>query len=86
VFNETNARSCNNARMDTPTEITGYLSKDDARSYTGLSTRLLDLAVARRQLRAFKVGKRVLFLRADIDAFVQQHAIGAIGCDLEERA
>ena len=53
-----------------------YLSKNEAATYTSLSTRMLEGAIARHQLRAFRVGKRVLFLRADLDDFIQRRPIG----------
>lgn len=59
-------------RMVTTNAEVGYLTKDAARTYTSLSPRLLDYAVAQGRLRAFRVGKRVLFSREDLDEFVRQ--------------
>jgi excisionase family DNA binding protein len=55
----------------------GYLTKDAARAYTSLSPRTLEYAVSEGKLRAFKVGKRVLFAKEDLDRFIRQKQAGA---------
>lgn len=54
----------------------GYYTKDGARAYTGLASRTLEYAVSQGRLRAFKVGKRVLFAREDLDRFIRQQTAG----------
>jgi excisionase family DNA binding protein len=55
----------------------GYYTKDAAKAYTNLSSRTLEYTVAEGKLRAFRVGKRVLFAREDLDRFVRQKQAGA---------
>lgn len=61
----------------TSTIESGYLTKELARLYTSLSPRTLEYAVAKGQLRAYRVGKRILFAREDLDRFVRQKHAGA---------
>ena len=63
--------------MNTRTTEQGYLTKETAKFYTGLSPRTLEYAVSGGRLRAFKVGKRVLFAREDLDRFIRQRQVGA---------
>jgi excisionase family DNA binding protein len=55
----------------------GYYTKEAAKLYTSLSQRTLEYAVSRGKLRAFKVGKRVLFAKEDLDRFIRQREAGA---------
>jgi len=61
----------------------GYLNKRDAATYTAVSQRTLDYAVARGELRAFKLtltGSRphkVLFRKQDLDIWIQRQRAGA---------
>ncbi len=57
-----------------------YLTKAQAQIYTGLSERSLDYARERGELTFYKHGKRVLFKKADLDAWMERHRAGA---DLE---
>lgn len=50
-----------------------YLTKIQAQTYTGLSERTLDYARERRELTFYKHGKRVLFKRSDLDAWMERH-------------
>jgi len=55
-----------------------YLTKAQAQTYTGLSERTLDYARERGELGFYKLGKkRVLFKRADLDAYIERHRVGA---------
>lgn len=54
-----------------------YFTKPQAQIYTGLSERTLDYARERGELPFFKVGKRVLFSRGDLDAYLKRHLVGA---------
>jgi excisionase family DNA binding protein len=54
-----------------------YLTKQQAQTYTGLSGRTLDYAREREELVFYKHGKRVLFKRADLDAWMERHRAGA---------
>jgi len=53
-----------------------YLTKQQARLYTGLSERYLDQAREKGELDSYKVGKRVLFARASLDAYLERHHVG----------
>lgn len=53
-----------------------YLTKAQAQTYTGLSERTLDYARERGELPFFRVGKRVLFKRSEIDAWLEKHRVG----------
>jgi excisionase family DNA binding protein len=50
-----------------------YFTKTQARIYVALSERTLDYARARKELQFFKIGKRVLFKKSDLDAFIERH-------------
>lgn len=50
-----------------------YLTKAQAQLYTGLSERTLDYARERQELGFYKHGKRVLFKREDLDAWMERH-------------
>ena len=54
-----------------------YLTKAQAQLYTGLSERTLDYACEREELTFYKHGKRVLFKKADLDAWMERHRAGA---------
>lgn len=55
----------------------GYFTKEQAKAYTGLSVRTLEYAIADGRLTAYRVGKRVLFAKEDLDRFVRQKTAGA---------
>lgn len=50
-----------------------YFTKERARVYTSLSLRTLDYARERQQLTFYKVGKKVLFKKSDLDAFLERY-------------
>jgi excisionase family DNA binding protein len=52
--------------------LDGYLSKQEAQEYTSLSLRTLDYAKERGELPVFKVGRRVLFKRSDLDRWLER--------------
>ncbi len=54
-----------------------YLTKQQARLYSGLSERTLDYARERGELKWYKVGKRVLLKKSDLAAYVERHRAGA---------
>ena len=58
-----------------------FLTKAQATVYTSLSARSLDYARERQEIPFYKKGKRVLFKRADLDAWMERHRAGA---DLEK--
>jgi excisionase family DNA binding protein len=58
-----------------------YLTKAQAQIYTGLSERTLDYARERNELKFFRVGKRVLFRRGDLDVYIERHSAS---CDLDK--
>lgn len=49
-----------------------FLSIKDAAKYSSLSPRLLYQLVERREIRSFKVGKRIVLDINDLDAFIRQ--------------
>jgi excisionase family DNA binding protein len=53
----------------------GFLSKQDAAAYLSLSPRTLDNLVARGDLLAFKVTRKVLFRMRDLDALAERHRV-----------
>ena len=44
-------------------------------TYSGISRRELDYARAKGRLAYFKVGRRVLYSRADLDEFMRRHRV-----------
>lgn len=54
-----------------------FFTKEQARVYTSLSLRTLDYARERRQLKFYKVGKKVLFKKSDLDIFLEQFRASA---------
>ena len=54
-----------------------YYTKAEAADYTRHSPRTLDYAVERGELRAFKPGKKLIFLQNDLDAWIQRKCTGA---------
>jgi len=57
--------------------LQGYFTKLEAATYTRLSPRSLDYAREQGKLKAYCVGKRLLFSREDLDAFVRKQRVGA---------
>jgi len=53
-----------------------YLTKQQAQIYTGLSERSIDYAREKDGLTFFKYGKRVLFKKSDLDAWLERHRAG----------
>jgi len=49
-----------------------FLSIKDAAKYSSLSPRLLYQLVERREIRSFKVGKRIVLDINDLDQFIRQ--------------
>lgn len=54
-----------------------YLTKQQAHFYSGLSERTLDYARQRGELDSYKIGKRVLMKKSDLDAYLERHRAGA---------
>jgi len=52
-----------------------YLGKKNASAYTGLSTRALDYAKAKGQLQYYRVGRKVLFRKDDLDTFMRRFRV-----------
>lgn len=55
------------------------LSKRDAAIYTSVSTRYLDLCVARGELRKTKMGSKTLFRVAELDRWLRQNEVATAG-------
>lgn len=51
------------------------LTKAEAVEYTRLSRATLDRLMKSRELRHMKVGKKVLFRKCDIDAFLKKRLV-----------
>lgn len=43
----------------------------EAADYLGVSRRFVDRLAATKQIRSFKLGRRLMFDRADVDEFVE---------------
>lgn len=56
-----------------------YLSVQEAAEYLRLRPQTLYNKISRRELPHFKVGNRVLFDRAQLDAWVRGHAVAPAG-------
>jgi len=70
--------------MDTrQTPGDGFFSKQQTAAYLSLSVRTIDNLIARGELTAFRVTRKLLFRKRDLDALVERHRIGA---DLERIA
>ncbi len=54
-----------------------YLTKPHAAAIFDLKVRALENAVRAGQIRAFKIGKKVLLERASIDEWIRSHEITA---------
>jgi excisionase family DNA binding protein len=52
-----------------------YLTKSKAQTYTGLSERSLDYARRRHELGFYKHGKRVLFKKSELDAWLERYRV-----------
>ena len=64
--------------MDTQKTLDGFLAKKEAAAYLSLSPRTLDNLVARGDLPAFKVTRKVLFRRRDLDALAERHRVRSL--------
>ena len=54
-----------------------FFTKQEAATYTGLSQRKLDYSISRGELVAYRVGRRVLVARENLDEFIRRHQINA---------
>ena len=64
--------------MDTKqTPSDGFLSKQQAAAYLSLSVRTIDNLMARGELAAFRITRRVLFRKRDLDLLAERHRVGA---------
>jgi len=52
-----------------------FLSKNEVTAYLKISLTTLDRLIKRRALPFVKIGKRVIFKRADIDRFVESRTV-----------
>jgi excisionase family DNA binding protein len=53
----------------------GYLTKQHAMVIYDLKKRSIDAAIRAGQIRAFKIGKKILLDKASIDEWIQAHEI-----------
>lgn len=63
--------------MNTALSEHAYLTRLEAAVYLRISTRALDSLIARNDLKAFRPGRKLLFKREDLDAYVQRYPINA---------
>jgi excisionase family DNA binding protein len=54
-----------------------FLTKSQAQTYTSLSERTLDYARERGELAFYRHGKRILFKKVELDAWMERHRAGA---------
>jgi excisionase family DNA binding protein len=54
-----------------------YLTKRETAAYMRCSLRSVDSRLAHGELRAFRVGRKLLFLRGDLDNYIQRHVVGS---------
>jgi excisionase family DNA binding protein len=52
-----------------------YLTKAESAAYIRRSVRFVDYLVAHGELRPFRPGRKLLFLRSDLDAYVQRYRV-----------
>jgi len=55
----------------------GYLSVRQASEFTGLSIRFIYLLVFRRELRHYRIGKKIVIGKADLESFLAERVIEA---------
>jgi excisionase family DNA binding protein len=53
----------------------GFLTIKQAAAYSGLGSSTIRLYIEKRQLRALRVGRRVLINRTDLEAFLESNPI-----------
>lgn len=52
-----------------------YFTKIEAAEYLRFSPRVIENLLARGDLKAYRPGRRLLFRREDLDAFVERYAV-----------
>jgi excisionase family DNA binding protein len=57
-----------------PPEKRSVMNRDEAADYLRVSVRLLTNLVAARKIRGVRIGRRVVFRRADLDHYVDVQA------------
>jgi excisionase family DNA binding protein len=62
----------------------GFFSKKDASTYLSLSPRTLDNLVARGDLPAFKITRKLLFRKRDLDALVERYRVRSLDDVVDE--
>lgn len=55
-----------------------YFTKQEAAEYTRFSARTIESLLARGELKAFRPGRKLLFRRTDLDAFIQQYPVNVL--------
>jgi len=60
-----------------PLSSQSYLSKYEASVYLRCSLRQIEYLLSRGKLKAYRPGKKLLFLRKDLDDFVQRFPANA---------
>jgi hypothetical protein len=53
----------------------GYLSKKNSEIYSDLKKRMLEDAIRRGYLRAFRIGKKTLIEKKSLDEYIRSHEI-----------
>lgn len=52
-----------------------YLTKLEAAVYLRISPRTIDGLISRADLRAYRLGRKVLLKREDLDAFIEKYPV-----------
>jgi excisionase family DNA binding protein len=52
-----------------------YFTKSEAAQYLRCSLRFIDYVRARNELKAYRLNRKLLFVREDLDAFARKRAV-----------
>ncbi len=59
----------------------GFLSIKQAAEYSSLSQRLLYEIVAKREIRSYKIGKRIVLDSQDLEDYIKQNVVERVDWD-----
>ncbi|HEB36383.1 hypothetical protein LCGC14_0802570 [marine sediment metagenome] len=63
----------------------GFLSIKQAAEYSSLSQRLLYEIVAKREIRSYKIGKRIVLDSQDLEDYIKQNVVERVDWDEKAR-
>ena len=66
-------------KTETEQEASGWFDYKSAQEYSGLSRGFLWQRIGSGELRAYKVGRRVLIHRSDLDEFLSRRSAATTG-------